>query len=323
MGEGRKTRHVLSGLEPDNLLAFLALLGLLRALDRVRPDWQARVAWAAAGAPLRPVLHLRQASGREALAEAAVAGLLDLASELSFGGRKDPSYSQAEARQALRAHRGHPVFDALMSDGACREDGRVWPTPLCFLFGQGHQHFLERLATVPLRDAPPREDGTELTATETILETLFTSWTRPDRTEGLRWDVAEDRRYALRAANPSGDPAGMQHGATRLAAIGWPVLDGTAVQRGAEARFLVRGSRYASGHRESGQILFTWPLWSRPARLSGIAALLAHPACSGSTRGSFPLPADIIMLLQARRISVGKFFNVTRAIPLHPARQTD
>ena len=29
-----KTRHRLNGLEPDNLLAFLALLGLLRALQK-------------------------------------------------------------------------------------------------------------------------------------------------------------------------------------------------------------------------------------------------------------------------------------------------
>ena len=37
--------HRLDGLEPDNLLAFLALLGLLRALDAARPDWRARAYW--------------------------------------------------------------------------------------------------------------------------------------------------------------------------------------------------------------------------------------------------------------------------------------
>ena len=33
----------LPGLEADNLLAFLALLGLLRALETVREEWRPRV----------------------------------------------------------------------------------------------------------------------------------------------------------------------------------------------------------------------------------------------------------------------------------------
>jgi hypothetical protein len=38
-------RHLLVGLEPDNLLAFLALLGRLRALETARPQWGARGYW--------------------------------------------------------------------------------------------------------------------------------------------------------------------------------------------------------------------------------------------------------------------------------------
>jgi len=34
--------HRLEGLEPDNLLAFLALLGLLRSLETARPAWRPR-----------------------------------------------------------------------------------------------------------------------------------------------------------------------------------------------------------------------------------------------------------------------------------------
>ena len=37
--------HRLNGLEPDNLLAFLALLGLLRALETARPKWRPRARW--------------------------------------------------------------------------------------------------------------------------------------------------------------------------------------------------------------------------------------------------------------------------------------
>jgi hypothetical protein len=54
------TEHRLEGLEPDNLLAFLALLGLLRALEEARPAWRPRVRWSIDEPPLRPVLRLRE-----------------------------------------------------------------------------------------------------------------------------------------------------------------------------------------------------------------------------------------------------------------------
>ncbi len=68
-------QHRLDGLEPDNLLAFLALLGLLCALDAARPDWRARAYWQDEPRPLRPVLALAAPQTREAVAEAAAEGV--------------------------------------------------------------------------------------------------------------------------------------------------------------------------------------------------------------------------------------------------------
>ena len=48
--------HRLAGLEPDNLLAFLAMLGMLRALEHVRFAWRPRVAWTVDTPPVRPTL---------------------------------------------------------------------------------------------------------------------------------------------------------------------------------------------------------------------------------------------------------------------------
>ena len=42
--ETRGASYRLEGFEPDNLLAFLALLGLLRALEKARPQWRPRAA---------------------------------------------------------------------------------------------------------------------------------------------------------------------------------------------------------------------------------------------------------------------------------------
>ena len=55
-----KRTHRLEGLEPDNLLAFLTLLGFLRALEVARPLWRPRAAWTLNDPPLRPALILAE-----------------------------------------------------------------------------------------------------------------------------------------------------------------------------------------------------------------------------------------------------------------------
>lgn len=311
-------QHRLVGLEPDNLLAFLALLGLLRALDTARPDWRARAFWDVAARPLRPVLVLIGAETEEAVAVGAAEGIARLAEVHQFG-RDDLNYPADAARGLLlaaEAPRRAELLDALMSDGATRDDAdrSVWPTPLCFLFGQGHQHFLSRLADIPTGRPPAKlakmRRPPDLAAPGYIASALFAAWTRSDPTDGLRWDPAEDRRYALRANDPSGDPAGMQHGANRLAAVGLPVMPGTVVRRRSELRFL----NVATSYGDDGGIRVTWPIWTVPARLAGIRALLAHPALAGDAAAVGRLaPCGVAFAFRARRISVGKFFNAAPA----------
>jgi hypothetical protein len=307
------THHRLEGLEPDNLLAFLALLGLLRSLDTVRTEWGARAYWNVRQPPLRPVLMLTRAQTQDSVADAAAEGLSLLAASHRFD-RKDLKYTAAEAKELLQNSPDTELLDALMSDGAIRDDDSVWPTPLCFLFGQGHQHFLARLADIPAGALPPKllkgRRPPDLKAPAYISAALFAPWTRSDPTDGLRWDPAEDRRYALRADDPSGDPAGMQHGANRLAAVGLAAMPGAVVIRRGETRFLNAGTSYAA----DGGIQITWPIWSVPARLTGIRALLGHPALAGDERKIAGLADQgVAFAYRARRISVGKFFNVTTA----------
>jgi hypothetical protein len=305
--------HVLEGLEPNNLLAFLALLGLLRALDEARPEWRARVFWRMEP-PVRPVLTLAAPQSREAVVEAAAEGAANLAAVHDFD-RKDLAYDAGEARRIFEDLdsdiRKEELFSALMSDGAVRDDGSVWPTPLCFLFGQGHQHFLERLTDLP--NGKPRKrsrNPPDWNAPSTLESALFFPWMRSDDMDSFRWDPAEDRRYALRALNPSDEQGETQHGANRLAAVGLPVLSGTAIRRRNEIRFLVRGATYG----ETGRIDISWPIWTRPARLAGLRALLAHPEIGAKEPNMSVLSLlGVASVRRARRISVGKYFNVALA----------
>jgi hypothetical protein len=75
-------RHRLEGLEPDNLLAVMALIGLLRALEEARPDWAPRAFWDVDAHPWRPVLTLAQPQTQAAVADAAAEGVKRLGAAL-------------------------------------------------------------------------------------------------------------------------------------------------------------------------------------------------------------------------------------------------
>lgn len=318
---GLSRQHRLDGIEPDNLLAFLALLGVLRALESARPQWRARAAWDLDRAPLRPTLVLAGPCSRAPVCEAAAEGVALLADIYRFppeasdaASQKDLNYSDGFARKLLKeaaennARAGADLWAALMSDAAAR-DGRIEATPLCLLFGQGHQHFLDRLAEVPHTEAPPpRGRGKKtvtLTAAQAIHEALFEPWTRRDPTPAFRWDPAEDVRYALRASDPSDEKSTTQHGANRLAAIGLQVITVAPAQRGNRVRLQVLGGSF------DRDFSFYWPIWRQPASLAAIRAMLSHP---GLTRGTAELEhLGVVQVRRTRRISVGRFANFTRA----------
>jgi hypothetical protein len=318
------TRLRLDGLEADNLLAFLALLGLLRSLEIARPNWRPRVCWDVDHPPLRPILQVVGEATAEEVSAAAADGVAQLARDHDFGEREDLNYNGTEAgvllSQAARAatvrdRRRADLLAGLMSDGAIK-DGKgpeqppIDPTPLCLLFGQGHQHFLQRLAAVPAEPAaPPRGRGQKavaLTAAECLAEALFAPWHRNDPTFSFRWDPEEDVRYALMAGDPT-DAAYKrytQHGANRLASVGLAALTLVPESRAGRVRPAILGG--ASG---ADGFSFAWPIWREPATLAAIRTLLGHP----SLRRPGALEAvGVERVFVARRISVGKFMNFTR-----------
>ena len=315
-------RYRLEGLEADNLLAFLALLGLLRALENARAAWRPRVAWDLEAPPLRPSLLLATSATAAEICEVAAEGAAALAREYSFPRGADDHEPQSDLNYAKRTAQallrraaqaqdcvGADLWSALMSDAAAKDD-KIEATPLCLLFGQGHQHFLDRLAAVPRSEAPPlRGRGKKalaLTAAETLYEALFEPWTRQDPTPAFRWDPAEDVRYALRADDPSGTKSTTQHGANRLAALALPALTVTPAKRRERVRLQVLGGAF-----QRNEFVFLWPIWREPMSLSGVRALLCHPDIAEGAPALAHL--GVVDVRRTRRISVGKFMNFTRA----------
>ncbi len=303
--QSMNTQHRLEGLEPDNPLAFLALLGLLRSLKAADHEGSAReklhprAAWDLDNSPSRPVLRLAVPASEQAISEAAAAGLATLAvsHDLGKANRPDLSYPYIEARAILQdaartatasAHGQADLLAALMSDGAIKENKNpsaavVQPTPLCLLFGQGHQHFLERLMKVPNEVAPPPrgrgKTAKTLSAAECLAEALFAPWRRQDPTFSFRWDPEEDMRYALMAGDPtdSANKAGTQHGANRLAAVGLAALTLVPETRAGRARPSVVGGSF-----EADGFSFAWPIWRDPLLCRLFVHCLATQICAGS-----------------------------------------
>jgi len=324
------TEHCLEGLEPDNLLAWLALLGLLRSLEVMKPEWRPRAYWA--GEPIRPMLRVLGDVSQEDVCAASSAGCAELAAVHDFGGTADLTFPQERARRMLEeaAKPETPNFsallDALFSDGAVKDDGTIIATPLCAMFGQGHQHFLNRLSSVPKGELPKalmkRKNAPDLNAPERLAEALFRPWTREDDTDGFRWDPEENRRYALRFKNPSTDAGTTQHGANRLAAVGLPVLTGAAVKRRGRMRFLILGAEYD----EEGQIRISWPIWERAASLTGIRSWAAHPALvsMGENAGVWSELGrlGVVGVYRSERLTIGKYFNFSVGVKVNSALST-
>jgi hypothetical protein len=326
--------HRLAGLEPDNPLAFLAALGLLQSLsifERDRPASEKlnpKLSWDISKPPLRPKIHVTTAMSQQQIAESAASGLekLERILQAEAFNRDDLNFTRTEAH-GLLAHacntatsstrEGADLFASLMTDAAIKETkdfstSPVDPTPFCLLFGQGHQHFLERFTGIlhenNLPERGERKARHKISLAECIKEALFEPWHREDpSTFAFRWDPEEDVRYALMAGNPTDNAykGGTQHGANCLAIAGMATLTVVPQNRAGRVRPTVIGGAYS---REG--FSFAWPIWRGPLSLPTIRSLLAHPEIRKPNALAY-LGVDHVRI--TRRISVGKFMNFTHA----------
>ena len=303
----------MPGLEPDNLLAFLALLGLLHALETARPDWRPRISWK--GPPWTAQLHLTAFPEQIEIVQAANEGLAELTQHFDVDQRKNVDFTAEDYRSyATRMQKksvGGALASALTAEWPRKKAGGLFAAPLVMMFGQGHQNFLERLVDVPRGKLPNRlrklKSPPDMTEPGKIAEALFQPWRHDDDADGFRWDPEDDQRYALRYDDPSlAGAAPTVVGANRLAVIGFLSFSTAPHANRMQA---------VGATRESDEWFFVWPIWLRPLSRAGIEALLAHPALFEGGRNKLRL-LGVDEIFRARRVANGKFMNVTRARPV-------
>lgn len=315
-------RHRLEGFEPDNLLAFLALLGLLRALDTVRKEWCARAAWDLDRPPLRPILQLAQPMAPDVVSAAAAEGVARLLALLDFGEATDLKLTPDEARTLCRKAGACAEGDtryfadlcaALISDAAVnREATSVTPTPLAYP-SVARVNFLQSVKAIAEADLPEkknraRDPSYPKDPAACLAQALFQPWKRLDRPAGLRWDPDEAKRHAYQWRAPTDEAPTTQHGAHRLAIVGLSVLTAAPVEVGPRINLAIAG-----GGQNGDAFTFAWPIWIVPASLAAIRALLSHPELR--TPGAL-LYLGVDHVRVTRRISLDRYRNFTCAEPL-------
>lgn len=330
----------LRGLDGSNPLAFLAALGTFRVLSVCGKYPHVRLFWQEIDGGWRPILSFtfESANGSidhsrvDAIDDDEIVDVMDkylrqppqqellkaIGPNLTITGRRlralgsDALQAFVESRESLQCRERLATCefvsafgcDAITSEGD--PDSTMQDTAFRTMSGAGHQHFVSfMLELIDSADASH------------LHKTPFQTWDYQDSGRGanMRWDPADDRRYALRWKNPSADPNMTMRGANRLAIEALPLFTTAPVARRLETTGFVQ-------RRREG-VRWTWPIWTVPVDLETCRCLLQLPEIQ-------PLPVSasedeqdrwrqtwarrgVAALYQSQRITIGKFRNFTPA----------
>ncbi|MGE0494845.1 MAG: type I-U CRISPR-associated helicase/endonuclease Cas3 [Vulcanimicrobiota bacterium] len=291
----------LAGLDGGNLLGFLAAIGVLRTLNRcldtqVRLSWEAQACWS-------PVLHLPEEMSEMELVNLLHQNLsksrwpapmdsLDDSNKIELGTYRDC------AREAVKhwlemGDRDWADWLTALGCEAARQGEMVQDTAFRTMSGVGHQHFLKTM-----------RDLQTLTEPEHLRHALFEPWGYQDDKPSLRFDPADDRRYALRWTEPSRDPIRTVRGANRLAVEALPLFATVPTVRQMQTLgFEGKGSR---------NTYFRWPIWLAPLTEDSVRSLVSHCDWLLSKRVDLD-EIGVAEVMRSQRITVLKVRNFTPA----------
>jgi hypothetical protein len=317
------TEMILTALEAGNPLAYLAALGTLRIAALAWPKHHSRLSWRKIEGRWRPCID----SDKDINIDEWVAGLyvvltkkdqhrafqiaeglktadqrsadVDLRTLQCFKFREIVLGAQNTAMSDNRSYAdflaafGSEVVESLDKKG--KKTGMIDNTAIR-LSGAGQQHFLGSMLEIA------RE-----TTLENLYESLFKAWNYSDPGPSLRWDPVDDRRYALRWKQPSGDPVKTVRGANRLAMEALPLLPTSPCGGRLETTGFTR--------REHQNVAWSWPVWNCSLSLDVVRSLLALPELQRDVPDRRMLYAmKIEEVYRSERITQGKYRNFTMAV---------
>ena len=254
----------LTGLEGINPLGFLAAIGV-QVLFEGEPE-QPKLWWSD---DVIPCAIVDDNFSIERIIEQALK-IFPLwakspAISPSFGGKveDDIKFTSTEKTQSyledsINAEYAASFATSLVAEDSKDNNGCVKPTDLYFL--SGSMKFLKSVKTI-LTECQDSD----------LHSALNGPWSYNKKLASLKWDITDDRQYALSSKNPSNDPKYTNPGVEALAVLGmssYPVFKGTL--RGKD-RTLTTG---CSGEWTKGS--YTWPIWRYPSSIDSVKSLLYH-----------------------------------------------
>lgn len=279
----------LTGLDARDPLAYLAALGCLLAASsrcRVQGLEPPRMSFEL-GARLGPTLH-GCAQTRDALLDWLVADLDELAGrgELERDPFLDFTYPDDKGKavrdlkpppELFRAF-GEELVErgdvherrsldwaaATLTDVATDLSGNAKPFALHFTAGQ--QRFLNVAAE--LLDGAGGNRAQRPVDRDDLDAAVFGPWAGDRELKVFSWSPCQDRAYALRALDPSGD--------TKLGdpGVDWLALRGIAMLSSAPVADKI-GTSGVHGGWKTG--MFSYPVWSAALDVDAVRSLLRHP----------------------------------------------
>lgn len=301
------TKWYLRGLNGGNPLAFLAALGTLRSLSLAWSDIGVAMRWAESDGAWRPFLETTEALATETLIPALHGQLRRMVGHSAFAFAKDLAMEATEFREVAldaraQSKRNNSYFadfvTAFASEAMVDKANQIQSTALRTMSGAGHQHFVGFMAQLA-------QETTE----EQLGEALFSEWRYSDPGPSLRWDPADDRRYALRWAEPASDPGRTVRGANRLAVEALPLLPVMPVGSHLETT--------GFSQRRGQGVLWTWPIWEGALGVDTVRSLLALRELQQRQPLRDQLRTiGVVEVYRSQRITQGKYRNFAPAMPV-------
>lgn len=286
-------RLELPALDGSNPLAFLAALGVLVSFAP-EAALSLRLSWRRA-ARITPTIHSASPLDAETLC-ALLAGTPTAAPPLvaEHDVLDIPKDEFRRCSSELITKRLRADLDTLAAFGADADgdSDAITRTHFCFTSGSGHQKFLESVRELTARAEAGR-----------FREALFIPWSRTDEKYSMRWDPADDRRYAYLA----GDPSALYKDGTVWMAnlLAYRALALFPCAPGSRTAQTVAWSS-ENGRRE---LCFTWPIWEPPAALDAIRSLLQMADIPDSAAAPDLRRRGITGVFCSRRLRVGSGAN--------------
>lgn len=299
---------LLNGLDGGNPLGFLAAIGTLRAVTEANASVTWRMKWKVNGGYWSPVLIGDTILTKDVLIELLMPVLKQVKIDPALESHKNLTINREDFRKVTQdaqdgatfANRHYADFVAAFgcdSLSISEKDPKIQDTALRTMSGAGHQHFLDSMRQLAKETKP-----------EHLFSSLFETWQYTDSKPSLRWDPIDDRRYALRWKEPSGDPVRTMRGANRLAVEALPLLP-TAPGT---------GQLHTTGfsQRRGEGVVFSWPIWDSPMSIDVLRSLLslAELQKPRPDRNSL-LATGVVEIYRSQRITRDKYRNFTSATP--------